>query len=179
VRGESPVAPIETERLLLREMTVEDASFVLELLNEPSFIRHIGDRGVRTVEQARRYLLEGAIASYRRLGFGMYLVTLKRDGAPVGMCGLVKREGLDHVDLGFAFPPRHWSQGYASESARAVVEHARRDVGLERIAAIATPDNQTSIRLLGKLGFVFERAMRLPGESVDLHLFSRELRTEG
>jgi RimJ/RimL family protein N-acetyltransferase len=167
---------IETERLLLRELTVEDAPFTVELLNEPSFIRFIGDRGVRTIEQARRYLLDGPIASYGRYGFGMYLTIRRIDGASIGMAGLVKREGLDDVDVGFAFLPPYRAQGYALEAARAVIAHAARDVGLKRVVAIATPDNAGSLKVLYKLGMTFERSIRLPGEDKDLSLLTLALR---
>jgi RimJ/RimL family protein N-acetyltransferase len=163
---------LETARLRLRPLGVDDASFIRQLVNEPSFIRYIGDRGVRTDEDARRYIRDGPMASYASHGFGLYLVELKDRGTPAGICGLLKRDTLEDVDVGFAFLPEFWSQGYAVEAATAVLADARRR-GFNRILAITSPDNIASIRLLGKLGFRLERSMRQPGENVDLELFSR------
>jgi RimJ/RimL family protein N-acetyltransferase len=162
---------LETERLSLRWLCVDDAPFMLELLNEPSFIRYIGDRGVRTLEQARKYVLDGPVASYERFGFGLYLVTLREDGAPIGVCGLLKREVLDDVDVGFAFLPRFWGQGYALEAASAVMTDGRERFGFERIVAITDPDNAGSIRVLEKLGFRFEELVRLQGFEGESRLF--------
>jgi RimJ/RimL family protein N-acetyltransferase len=164
-----------TARLTLRRFTEEDAGFVLRLLNEPSFLHFIGDRGVRTLDDARRYLRDGPLASYERHGFGLYLVALAADSTPIGMCGLIQREELADVDVGFAFLPEHWSRGYAFEAAAAVVEEGKRTFGLERIAAITTPDNAGSIRVLEKLGLRYERRVRLdPGEP-ELLFFARAL----
>jgi RimJ/RimL family protein N-acetyltransferase len=162
---------LETERLRLRRLTVEDAEFILRLLNEPSFLRFIGDRGVRTLDDAREYVLNGPVASYEQFGFGLYLTTLKDSGTPIGMCGLLKRDALDDVDIGFAFLPEFWSKGFAIEAATAVMEHARRDFGLQRIVAVTNPDNVGSIRLLEKLGLVFERMVRLSGESAEIRMY--------
>lgn len=162
---------LETERLRLRRLTAEDAEFILRLLNEPSFLRFIGDRGVRTVEDAREYVLNGPVASYEQFGFGLYLVMLKDAGTPIGMCGLLKRDALDDVDIGFAFLPEFWSKGFAIEAARAVMEHGRRDFGLKRIVAVTNPDNSGSIRVLEKLGLVFEGMVRLSGESIEIRMY--------
>jgi RimJ/RimL family protein N-acetyltransferase len=153
---------LETERLNLRWLTADDAPFMLELLNQPSFIQNIGDRGVRTEEAAREYIEKGAVASYLQNGYGLYLVELKEDGTPVGICGLVKRPFLEHSDVGFAFLPPYWSQGYALESAAAVMEFGRDRLGLEPIVAIVSPANAPSVRLLRKLGLEFERMVELP-----------------
>ena len=163
---------IETARLRLREFTAEDAVFVLRLLNEPSFLRFIGDRGVRSLDDACRYIAEGPVAGYARFGHGLLRVERKSDGETVGMCGVLKREALPDPDLGFSFLPEHWSQGYAIESARGVLRHARGTLGLGRIVAITTNDNEPSIRLLGKLGFQFERMIRMGDE--ELRLFASE-----
>lgn len=165
---------LDTERLTLREMSVDDAAFMLGLLNEASFLRFIGDRGVRTVEDARGYLLKGPIDSYQRFGFGMYLVELKGEASPMGVCGLVKRETLPDVDIGFAFMPAFWSKGYALESAAAVMGYAREVVGLKRLVAIVSPDNERSIRLLSKLGFRFERMITWPEDGAQLELYAIE-----
>ena len=111
---------LETDRLILRQLSTEDAAFILELVNEPSFIQNIGDRGVRTLEDARAYILRVAISSYEKNGFGLYLVELKDSGQSIGMCGLIKRDGLEDVDIGYAFLPRFWLKGYAVEAAAAI-----------------------------------------------------------
>jgi RimJ/RimL family protein N-acetyltransferase len=162
---------LESERLALREFDLDDADFVLELLNEPAFVRFIGDKGVRTRADAREYLQKGPLDSYRRFGFGLYLASLRADGTPIGMCGLLKREGLADVDVGFALRSRYWSRGYAVEAAAAVLDYARRTLNLARIVAIANPDNQASIAVLEKIGLQFERMVRLPGEGPELKLF--------
>jgi ribosomal-protein-alanine N-acetyltransferase len=166
------VKVLETERLILRHLSPEqDAEFMLELLNEPAFIKNIADRGVRSTEDARQYLASGPLASYEQNGFGMYAVELKESGVPVGVCGLVKREGLDDVDIGYAFLERFWSNGYAYESASAVLDYGRDVLGLERIVAITTPDNQGSIRVLEKIGLRFEKLITLPGYEGESRLF--------
>lgn len=163
---------IETERLILREMALDDAEFILGLLNQPSFLRHIGDKGVRTLDDARDYILNGPVESYQRNGFGLYLVESKESQAPMGICGLLKRETLDDVDVGFAFVPEFWSRGYAFESASAVLAYARDALGLERIVAVVSPGNQASIKLLEKLGLRFERMVRLSDDEPEIQLFS-------
>lgn len=165
---------LETERLTLRHLTEDDAEFVVQLLNEPSFLRYIGDRGVRTLEDARRYVREGPAASYEQHGFGLYLVELKEGGTPAGMCGLVKRPALDHPDIGFAFLPAYWSKGYAFESASAVMTYAREVLALPRVVAIVSPDNEPSARLLGRLGLKYERMFRV-AEGDEVKLFSADL----
>jgi RimJ/RimL family protein N-acetyltransferase len=165
---------IESNRLLLREMTVDDAAFILDLLNQPSFIQFIGDRGVRTLDDARQFILTRYIALYRRLGFGLYLTLLREGQIPIGICGLIKRDGLDDVDVGYAFLPQYWSQGYASESVSAVLEYAKNTLGIRRILGITTPDNTGSIRVLEKAGLKFERIIQLPGEQTKLKLFALE-----
>jgi ribosomal-protein-alanine N-acetyltransferase len=165
---------IETSRLRLRRMSEADAAFIHRLVNDPSFIRNIGDKGVRTLEDARRYIRDGPRASYARHGFGLNLVELKTTGAPAGMCGLLKRDVLEHPDIGYAFVPEYWGAGYAGEAAEAVRAWARRDLGVRRVLAIVSPDNAASIRLLEKIGFSFERMTRLPGESADVAVYGWE-----
>ena len=165
----------ETDRLILRPMTAEDAEFILELLNEPSFIRNIGDRKVRSVEDAQGYISNGPVASYARNGFGLYLVELKESHEAMGMCGLIRRNTLNDVDIGYAFLPRYWSKGYAFEAAMAMKQYAQDELGLNRLVAIVDPENLSSIRLLEKLGMKFERMVRLAGEEIELKLFSIHL----
>ena len=163
---------VETDRLVLRRLSGDDAEFILRLLNEPSFLRFVGDRGVRTLDDARAYIQRGPMDSYDRHGFGLYLVVLKEGLVPIGICGLVKREALEDVDIGFAFLPEYWSKGYAFESARAVLGYARSVVGLPRVVAITTPDNASSIRVLEKLGLGFERMVRLKEGEPEIKLFA-------
>jgi RimJ/RimL family protein N-acetyltransferase len=165
---------LETDRLVLRRLTAEDAAFILGLLNEPSWLRFIGDRGVRTVDDARNYILQGPVHSYERLGFGMYMTELKGSKTPIGICGLVRREALDAADIGYALLPQFWGKGYAYEAASAVMAYAREVLGLGRILAVTAPDNQASIRLLEKLGLRFERMVRLSKDDVEINLFSTE-----
>lgn len=153
-------------------MSGEDAAFILKLVNDPLWLRFIGDRGVRTLEDARAYILKGPVAMYERVGFGLYLVEHKRDGVPLGICGLIKRDGLDDVDLGFAFLPEFRAQGYAYESAAAVLAYGRNVLGLKRIVAITSPDNERSVHLLEKLGFTFEKMIQLPNDSEAVKLFA-------
>jgi len=166
------VTVLETDRLILRRLSTEDAEFILALLNEPSWLRYIGDRGVRTLDDARDYILKGPMDSYQRLGFGMYLTELKEGGAPIGICGLVKRASLKDVDIGFAFFPQFWGKGYAYESASAVLAFGRSVLGLRRIVAVTTHDNHDSIRVLEKLGLRFERMVRLSEDDVQICLFA-------
>jgi RimJ/RimL family protein N-acetyltransferase len=163
---------LETERLVLRRLTAGDAAFILELLNEPAFLENIGDRGARTLADARRYIARGPVASYRKFGFGLYLVALKDSGAPIGICGLLKRESLDDVDIGFAFLRKYWSQGYARESAAAVLHYGWTKLRLPRIVAITKPTNQASIALLEKLGLRFEKSIALPDHGGENKLFA-------
>jgi RimJ/RimL family protein N-acetyltransferase len=162
---------IVTPRLTLREFKSHDAPFILELLNEEGFLRFIGDKGVRTLADARDYLLTGPLESYQRFGFGLYLASLRADGTPIGMCGLVKRDTLPDVDVGFAFLSKHWSQGYASESAAGVLAYGRETLGLERIVAITALENTGSIAVLNKIGLKLERRIRLVKDGPELNLF--------
>jgi [ribosomal protein S5]-alanine N-acetyltransferase len=163
-------AVIQTRRLALRRLELSDAAFILELLNEAEFLQFIGDKGVRDLDTAREYILRGPVDSYGRHGFGLYAACLY-DGTPIGICGLVKREGLADVDVGFAFLSRYRSKGYAVESASAVLEHARRVLRLRRIVAITSPDNAASVAVLERIGLKFERMIRLAEHSPELKLY--------
>lgn len=166
---------LETDRLVLRWLSPDDAEFILQLLNEPSWLRFIGDKGVRTLDDARRYISSGPLEMYSRMGFGLYLVELKEESRPIGICGLIKRDSLADVDIGFAFLPEFWGKGYAYESAAAVMAYGKRAFGLHRLAAITTPDNHVSVKLLEKLGFKFEGLTKLSADSAEVKLFSRVL----
>jgi RimJ/RimL family protein N-acetyltransferase len=163
---------LETQRLSLRRLSIEDDAFILELVNDPLWLRFIGDRGVRTLDDARDYILKGPVAMYERMGFGLYLVERRSDGVPMGICGLIKRDALDDVDLGFAFLPEYRAQGYAYESAAAVLGYGQNVFGLARIVAITSPDNDRSVQLLEKLGFNFEKLIRLPNNNETVKLFA-------
>jgi len=163
---------LETERLIVRRFSLDDAAFAVELVNDPAWLQYIGDRKVRTPEDARAYLRKGALDMYERVGFGMYVVTLKTTGEPIGTCGLIKRDTLDDVDIGFAFLPKFRGQGFALESAVAVLEHGKRDFGLKRIVAIVSPANRRSIAILEKLGLKFERMLKLPGDEEEISLYA-------
>ena len=166
---------LQTDRLSLRHLSMADSDFILQLLNEPSFIKNIGDKGVRTLEDARAYITNGPMASYQKHGFGLWLVEAKQSGARVGICGLLKRDVLDYVDIGYALLPEFWSQGYGLESATAVLSFARERLGLKRIVAVVSPHNQSSIRLLEKIGFAFEKMVRLSPEAEEIKLFATNI----
>lgn len=154
---------LETERLRLRELEVgRDEAFVLKLLNEEGFLKNIGDRGVRDLEGAARYIMDGPGASYAQNGFGLWAVELKETGDPVGMSGLIKRDVLEHVDIGYAFLEASAGRGFASEAGAAVLNYGLGALGLKTIVAITTPDNAASGRVLEKLGLRFEGMIQLP-----------------
>ena len=166
---------LETDRLILRRLSPDDAEFILQLLNEPSWLRFIGDKGIRTIEAARAYILQGPVEMYARLGFGLYLVELKAGGHSIGICGLIKRDSLEDVDIGFAFLPKYWGRGYALEAASAVMTYGRSVLGLRRVVAITSVDNDSSIKLLEKLGFRFERMVKLAEDAEEIKLFSSDI----
>ena len=164
---------LETERLFLRRFTVDDAPFILTLLNEPSFLRYIGDKQVRNLDDARQYILNGPVASYERHGFGLSLVELRESHTPIGMCGLLKREELPDPDIGFALLPDFWSKGFAFESAASVLQDACERLRLQRILAITSLDNEASINLVKRLGFRLEGVMKLSADRESVKLFAR------
>jgi len=164
---------LETPRLILRHVVDTDAAFVLDLLNQPSFIKYIADRGVRTLDQARDYIATRFTKSYEDHGLGLYMVELKEDGTPVGLSGLVNRDTLPNPDIGFAFLPQFWSKGYAFESAEAVRNYARDTLGIKRLLAITSQDNESSGRLLEKIGLRFDELI-VQGDE-ELKLFSIDL----
>lgn len=163
---------IKTDRLLLCHLTTADAPFIFELLNTPGWLQFIGDRGIKTEEDAINYLLNGPVKSYAENGFGLMLVKLKEDGTPLGICGLIRRAALDDVDIGFAFLERHTGKGYAAEAASATLNYGWQVLGLKRIVAITTADNLHSIRLLEKTGMHFEKKMFMEGDAEELLLFA-------
>ncbi len=163
---------LETERLRLRWLALDDAPFIIELLNDSSFIRFIGDKQVRNIADAEKYLVNGPLASYEKYGYGLYATDLKDTGITIGICGILKRETLPHPDIGFAFLPAYWNQGYAFEAAAAVIKHARAAFNVDTILAITTPDNEASGKLLSKIGMTFDRLIKLTPESDEVKLFT-------
>lgn len=158
---------LETERLVLRQFTPDDSEFILRLLNEPSFIQNIGDKGVRTLDQATTYLVEGPIKSYELHGHGLYLVALKESFRPVGMCGLLRRDRFEEVDIGYAFLPEFWSQGFALESAKAVLTFGSHSPKRDKTIALVSPGNAESVTLLTKLGFSFSHHVQMQPDAPD------------
>jgi len=163
---------LETDRLILRQLVVEDATFIFALLNDPGWLRFIGDRGIRTLDDARNYILQGPVAMYARYSFGLYLTVRKQDGVPIGLCGLLKRDGLADVDIGYAFLPQFRGQGYAAEAAAAVMAYGKNVLELARIVAITAPDNERSARVLNKVGLTFTEMVTLPGDESAVKLFT-------
>lgn len=163
---------LETQRLVLRHMSTDDAEFMLQLLNEPSWLHFIGDRGVRSLRDACSYILNGPVEMYARLGFGLYVVELKDGGMPIGICGLVKRDFLEDIDIGYGFLPQYWAKGYAYESASAVMAYATEILGLKRIVAITSSDNYRSAGLLEKLGLRYEQMVKYPDTDQEVRLFA-------
>jgi RimJ/RimL family protein N-acetyltransferase len=166
---------LETERLVIRHLSDDDAEFMLELLNDTAFIQNIGDRKIRSLDGARAYIQNGPVASYAKHGFGLYLVQLKETGESMGICGLIRRDQLDDVDIGYAFLPKFWSRGYAIESARAIKQYAHDVIGVKRMVAITDPNNEASIHVLEKLGMKFEKMVQLAADDIELKLFSIDL----
>lgn len=163
---------LSTERLTIRPFTLDDDAFVLALLNDPDWLRYIGDRGVRTREDARRQITDKYLASYTRDGVGLMAVTLHDQPAAIGMCGLIKREGLADVDIGFAFLPAYRAHGYAREAAEAVLAYGRDTLKIQRVVAITLPENVASIRLLEKIGLRFESHVQIPNDDATLALYA-------
>ncbi len=159
----------KTPRLQLHRLEAADAAFILQLVNEPSWLEFIGDKGVRTLDDARAYIVNGPVAMYASHGHGLYRVDLTHSGEAIGLCGLIKRDTLADVDIGYAFLPAHWGHGYAEEATRATLSHARDILGLKRIVAIVTPTNARSIRLLEKIGLRYDRDFEArPGDVTSL-----------
>lgn len=164
---------LETARLNLRTITPADAPFYLELVNDPAFIEHIGDRGIRTLEEAERAVKDGPQAMQEARGHSLYVVELKETGTPIGMSGLIKRDTLDDVDIGYAFLPQYRGRGYAYEAGQAVLAYAP-TIGIRRVAAITSPKNVASNQLLKKLGLRFDRFAHLTAEDPGTNVYLRE-----
>ncbi len=163
---------VDTERLELRWLTLDDAPMMLAVWNDPAFMQFVGDRGVRTLEEAQLSLQTGPMNLYVEHGYGPFRVIRRIDGASMGICGLFRRDGLDEPDIGFALLPEYCGEGFAYEASIAVLDHAREVLDLPRVTAIVSPENSASIRLLEKLGLHYDKLMRLPGDDKDVSLYS-------
>ena len=165
---------LQTERLDLRRFTPGDADLMLAVWNDPDFVKHVGDRGIRTVDEARSALSDGILSMYSDLGYGPYCITLRDSGQRIGVCGLFKRDVLDDPDIGFGLLPRHRRDGIAWEAADAVLSEAREVLGFERVTAIVSPGNEASVKLIEKLGLVYAGPIRMPGDEEDVSLYAVE-----
>ena len=163
---------LETERLVIRHLNSEDAAFMLKLLNEPDWIKYIGDRGIQTIAEARKYIEDGPMTMYKDEGFGLYLVELKENETPIGICGLIQRDFLKDVDLGFAILSQYWGNGYAFEAAQTTLTYGHDILGFQRIAGFTSLDNEKSANLLLKLGMTEEGTIKFGSTSEDVRLFA-------
>ena len=166
---------IETERLLIRQLNIDDASFIFKLVNDPDCLKYIGDKGIHSVEDAKTYIKNGPMKSYKDFGFGLYLTLLKEENIPIGICGILKRDTLEHPDIGFAIMPEFRKKGYILEAGNAVLIHAKKDFGIKKVLAITQPDNKDSINTLKALKLKFEEMVHLSQDAQELMLFSIEL----
>ncbi|GAC1425471.1 MAG: GNAT family N-acetyltransferase [Chitinophagaceae bacterium] len=163
---------LETDRLVITTLTTVDAPFIFELVNSPGWLEFIGDRGIKNIMDAENYIVNGPMASYTTFGHGLYLVALKDNAVAIGICGIIKRDTLEHEDIGFAFLPKYNGKGYALEAASAVLEYAKQILCLKKITAITMEANHRSVSLLAKLGMQYEKTIRLPGSEEELMLFA-------
>lgn len=166
---------LETERLVLSEFTKSDAAFFYELANDPSWLQFIGDRKVYTIEDAATYLAQKIIPSYQKNGFGFYIVRSKVDMNPIGLSGLIDRDGLEHIDVGYAFLPAYRGKGYAFEATEKILDHAKNSLKIDPIIAITHNDNTKSIQLLERLGMRFDQMIQLSDQGEKCKLFTTKL----
>lgn len=164
-----------TKRLRMRPVTVDDAALMLAVWNDPAFIRHVTDRGIRTLEQSKDAIRDGAQKLFEDYGYGPYCMSLKSDESMIGICGLFKRDNLDDPDIGFSVLPDYCGKGYAGEAAQAVVDYARDELGIGTLTAIVSPTNAPSVGLIEKLGLTFDRMVTMPGDEDAICLYSRAL----
>ncbi len=166
---------LETEHLRLRWLTLDDAELMLAIWNDPAFIRHVGDRGIRTIDEARAAMAKGALQLYEKYGYGPYHMALKDDDTAIGICGLFRRDNLDDPDIGYGVLPEYCGKGYGYEGSRAVMQHARSNLALDRVIAIISPDNEASIGLIRKLGLRFERMHRMHEDDDEVCMYGVQL----
>lgn len=171
-------ARLETGRLVLRPVTLDDAELMLAIWNDPAFVRNVGDRGIRTIADAKKALEQGPLKLFADYGYGPFTVAVKTSGTRIGVCGLFRRPNLEDPDIGFALLPDYCEKGYAGEAARAIVEYARDDLRLPRLAAIVSPGNAPSIGLIEKLGLTFDRMITMPGDDDEVALYTMTFRRE-
>ncbi|MBM7663102.1 RimJ/RimL family protein N-acetyltransferase [Bacillus mesophilus] len=167
---------IETERLVLRWVELSDASFILDLLNDPTWLKYIGDKKIRTIEEAENYISFELREMYRKFGFGLYLVELKENKIPLGICGLIKRDSLVDIDIGFAFSSKFQRRGYGFEAASATLQYANETLELKKLVAITTEKNVHSANLLEKIGMKYNSMILLPHAKEELRLFTINLK---
>lgn len=170
---------LETDRLTLRQLTLDDAGLMLAIWNDPAFVRHVGDRGIRTTADARQAMRQGVLRLYEEHGYGPYRVALQETDQPIGICGLFRRDCFEVPDIGYSTLPEFCGNGYAWEAACAVVDNAAAGLGLERLIAIISPGNDASIGLIRKLGFEFERMHRMPDAGEDVAIYGKFLKNNG
>ncbi len=163
----------KTTRLRIRELAIEDAEFVLALVNEPSFVSNIGDKGLRSLADAKRFILEGPWTYQQKPGYGQFAVELEENGDPIGVCGLLFRESLNLTDIGFAVLPQYWRRGFAFEAAEAVLRYGQSTLGLKKIVGLTSENNLASIRLLEKLGMKFEKTVKMSDDDPGTVVYSR------
>ncbi|MGD8209769.1 MAG: GNAT family N-acetyltransferase [Desulfobacterales bacterium] len=163
---------VETKRLILRNITIDDAEFILRLVNEPSFVSNIGDKGLKNLDDAEQFILKGYWTNQKRSGYGMFLVELKNKGDSIGGCGLLYRKFLDVTDIGFAFLPEYWNRGFAYEAAEAVLKYGHTTLGIKKIVGLTSADNLGSIKLLKKLGMDFEKTVKMSDDDAETVLYS-------
>ncbi len=163
---------LKTDRLLINRITLDDAAFILELMNDKDWIKNIGDRGMTSIEDAEAYIKTRFLKTYEESNLGFFGLITKNSKEVIGIAGLVDREGIDHVDIGYGLLPNFRGKGYAFEATKAIYDYGYKQLKLEKIVAIVNPDNPTSIQLLSKLGMEFEKMVRLPDEEKDIMLFS-------
>lgn len=167
--------PQATDRLQLRRLTLDDVDLMLNVWNDPAFVRYVGDRGIRTIDDARQAMQEGPLKLYSDYGYGPYRLALREDDTPVGICGLFRRDGFDEPDIGFSTLPGHTAMGYGYEAACTVVEYAQEELEIPCLTAIVSPENAASIGLIRKLGFSFERMYSWPDDARDVAIYRRQL----
>jgi [ribosomal protein S5]-alanine N-acetyltransferase len=163
---------LDTKRLILREAEISDSKFFFDLLNTEKWLKYIGDRGIKTLDDAEKYINDKLIKSYRTNGFGLYVYELKKSNIPIGICGFIKRDYLDSVDIGFALLPEYERKGYTFEISHSIMKHGRETLGLNKVVAITTKDNLASQELLKKLGFNFKSYINEPETNEKLSLYS-------
>ena len=169
---------IETERVRIRALTIIDAGFMMQLMNTATWIKNIGNRNINNKTAASNYIANNIINSYHVNGFGLFLVAQKKDNLPIGICGIVKREGLALPDLGFAFLPQYEGKGFATEAGKAVVKYASESLQIAELAGITKPDNLASIRVLEKVGMEFKQMILLPQDANEFSLYAMALHKE-